>query len=284
MEFVGRRLASSEWTAILTIAKESVHPLSRAIVGEKAAGCASIDYINETIGKGIEGFAMGHSVAIGSLDFIQQHTNHVLRAASQSPALAAAVAVDGEYAGGFMLKPSLRTGISEMIASLREKRIVELLSGDSARDREMLEPLFGAGNMRFGCRPESKIEQIDVDRASGNTVLMVGDGLNDAGAMSAADVAIAVTDDTATLVPACDVIMRTDSLPKLPAVLRFARQMRYVILTSLIFSIFYNALGLTLAIMGLLSPLAAAILMPVSSLTVIAVSVGGARHYSRRLA
>ena len=137
--------------------------------------------------------------------------------------------------------------------------------------------------MTFGCLPESKSRHIAGQRAAGHAILMVGDGLNDAGAMGEANVAIAITDDTATLVPACDVIMRADSLPSLPGLLRYAAAMKRVILVSLGFSVFYNALGLTLAIMGLLSPMIAAILMPISSLTVIAISVGGARRLIRLL-
>jgi len=282
--FYGRALEDREWHAILRIAHESTHPVSRAIAGEHDSFLLEADHVQEVIGKGISGHAAGHSIAIGSSEFIAAHCDAEISESQLGNSVAAAVAIDGEYAGVFTFRPAVREGVREMISKLREDYRIQLISGDSERDRPLLEPVFGIDHLRFNCRPDDKIERIMEAREGGDAVLMVGDGLNDAGAMGEADVAIAVTDDTATLVPACDVIMNAASITKLPALLRYARSMKHMIWTSLVFSIFYNALGLTLAIIGELSPLVAAILMPVSSLTVIAISVGGARRLSRRLA
>jgi Cu+-exporting ATPase len=110
---------------------------------------------------------------------------------------------------------------------------------------------------------------------------MVGDGLNDAGAFGAADVGLAVSDDTACLVPACDVVVAGGQLAALPAVLAYARRAKRTIVICFVISVIYNALGLSLALAGLLSPLVAAVLMPVSSLTVVGTSVGLARWWAR---
>jgi Cu+-exporting ATPase len=115
-------------------------------------------------------------------------------------------------------------------------------------------------------------------------VLMIGDGLNDAGALAAADVGMAVSDETACVVPACDAVIRGDRLAQLPGFLRYARRARQVIVFCGIVSIFYNAIGLSLALAGLLTPLATAVLMPLSSLTIIGLSVGGAHWFARELA
>ncbi len=291
LTFRGRTLANDQWMAIQTVASQSTHPVSRAIAHGNQSGFgtsysslpseALLTSIREEIGHGIIGTCMEHTVAIGSIDFVRDHCefadqqNHL----DGHNGVAAAVGIDGEFAGVFTLQAAVRSGIPEMIAKVKERLPVSLISGDSERDRSLLEPLFGEMSMTFGCRPERKIELIQEERKSGHVVLMVGDGLNDAGAMGEADVAMAVTDDTATLVPACDIILRAESLPILAGLLRYARSMKHVVIASLTFSIFYNFIGLALAIMGKLSPMVAAVLMPISSLTVIAISAGGARKF-----
>jgi Cu+-exporting ATPase len=128
--------------------------------------------------------------------------------------------------------------------------------------------------MRFRQTPLDKLQAVRERQAAGRRVLMVGDGLNDAGALAAADVGMAVSDDTACLVPACDVVISGDRLTLLPALLRYARRARHVVVLCFVVSVFYNAIGLGLALTGQLTPLATAVLMPVSSLTVVGLAVG----------
>jgi Cu+-exporting ATPase len=138
--------------------------------------------------------------------------------------------------------------------------------------------------VRFRLSPDDKLDVVRARQAGGERVLMVGDGLNDAGALAAAEVGFAVSDDTACLVPACDGVIRGDRLPALAAVLSYARLARRVITIAFAVSVAYNAIGIALALAGRLTPLATAILMPVSSLTVIGLSAGLMRYGARRVA
>ena len=140
--------------------------------------------------------------------------------------------------------------------------------------------MFG-DRIRFGQSPDDKLTAVRELQIGGKRVLMIGDGLNDAGALAAADVGFAVTDDTACLVPACDGIVSGSRLAELPALLAYARRARGVIVLCFTISIVYNAIGLGLALAGQLTPLVTAILMPASSLTIVGLSTGLMRRAPR---
>ncbi|HET6512982.1 MAG TPA: HAD-IC family P-type ATPase, partial [Candidatus Kapabacteria bacterium] len=263
---------------------QSTHPVSRSIADGYSDTNAT--GVLEFIGTGIAGSAFGHHVLLGSRDFVVDRVTGAERVLGKHGVTH--VAIDGHYVGCFALKSSLRSGIAEMVRELfRSGKQSQVVSGDGSIDAPVLAPIFGEDLLNFNCRPEDKIQKIETAQAQGDTILMVGDGLNDAGAMGTADVAIAVTEDTATLVPACDVIIRSNAVKGIAALLDYAKRVKQVIVACFIISIVYNILGLGLAVMGLLSPLMAAILMPVSSLTVIGVSVAGARmsikHLQRKI-
>jgi Cu+-exporting ATPase len=192
------------------------------------------------------------------------------------------VAIDGRIAGAVRLAGSDRSAAVDRLEALGGAYELWLLSGDRASSAPGWVSLFG-DRARFQQTPEQKLAVIDARRASGARVLMVGDGLNDAGAFAAADVGLAVSDDTACLVPACDAIVRGDRLSKLPEFLAYARRGRQTLVACFTVSLAYNAVGLTLALGGHLTPLATAVLMPVSSITIIGLAAGLMRWRTRKV-
>ncbi|HEV7380937.1 MAG TPA: HAD-IC family P-type ATPase, partial [Dyadobacter sp.] len=161
----------------------------------------------------------------------------------------------------------------ETIAELqREGYRTYLLSGDKPTDKALLTPIFGdSSSLLFSQTPEEKLRFIEnLQTAEGRNVLMVGDGLNDAGALRQSNVGLAVSDDINNFSPSCDAIVEGNELTKLPAYMRLARSGQKIIKWSFGISLFYNITGLAFAITGNLSPVIAAILMPVSSITIVA--------------
>jgi Cu+-exporting ATPase len=224
---------------------------------------------HETIGSGLRGRVDGHDVLIGAASFVAE----TLGLAGLGDDERTAVAIDGELRGWIRVSAASRPGVEDAVRQLAAAQDVLLLSGDHERHGSRWRGLFGH-RMWFRQCPEDKLAMVSALQAEGRHVLMVGDGLNDAGALGAADVGVAVSDDTACVVPACDVVIRGDRLAALPRFLAYARRARQVVLLCFVVSIVYNAIGLSMALAGWLTPLVAAVLMPVSSLTVIGLSVG----------
>ncbi|MBK7032375.1 MAG: cation-translocating P-type ATPase [Ignavibacteria bacterium] len=170
-----------------------------------------------------------------------------------------------------------------MVHGLRSNGIqTRLVTGDTDRDADVLRSVFADEEMHFRATPGEKVEAVEALRSRGASVLMVGDGLNDVSAMAAADVSIAVTDETSTLAPASDLVMPAQRLSDLPGLLTYTHELTRVISSALWFTMAYNAVGISLALAGILTPVITAIMMPLSSLLVVGMSVGGARLYARR--
>ena len=265
-------LSADEINMVYSLAKESVHPLSRIIRQELISKYnlrpLAVSDLNETAGKGIEGSINGKKIKLGSKQFIEQND-------SQASANTGEVyfSVDGRKKAVFKINNQYREGIVEMVKSLsREKYQLKVLSGDNTAEKNNLESIFSKQTtILFHQSPQAKLDFIiSYKKQNGNAcILMIGDGLNDAGALKQADVGIAVSENTSQFTPACDAIIDSKEVQKLHDFIQYARSGKKVITWSFILSILYNVVGLSFAVQGLLSPLVAAILMPLSSISIV---------------
>jgi P-type Cu+ transporter len=274
VRFEGKPLAENEKMIIAACLKHSTHPLSRQILtsfGDLRVPHAA-DF-RETVNRGVEARVGGHRVALGSALWIKgrTHTAALLCGAASS----VYVELDGLYRGCFRVGNVYRSGLKKLFASLQPGRELFLLSGDNESERGALASLFGDDRrIAFHQSPADKLRFVERLQAEGKVVGMIGDGLNDAGALRQSNVGIALAEDTGAFTPACDAILAAENLGRLPAYIEFARYARRVLVAAFLLSLVYNAAGLALAVTGLLTPLVAAVFMPLSSWSVVAVAWG----------
>jgi Cu+-exporting ATPase len=163
------------------------------------------------------------------------------------------------------------------------RKCVGLLSGDNEGDRSTMAGLFGPdAELRFDQNPHNKRAYVEELQRSGRKVLMVGDGLNDAGALKQADVGLAVTDDSGVFTPGSDGILFGRRMEDLDKFLRLARWSHGILRMGFGISFIYNAVALSFAVTGHLTPLVAAVLMPISSISVVSFASLAVRFAARK--
>ncbi len=266
-----------EAAMVHALASNSSHPLSRALAQHLKGGGLSVEEFQEIANKGLEAKVGGRSIRIGAAGWAGDGT-----APHSVGGSVVHVTVDGHYLGYFVIRKKYRQGLNEMFSRLRQMTKVQVLSGDNDRERGHLSERFGVDDLHFDQTPFDKLEHVKAEQGRGGRVLMVGDGLNDAGALRQADAGFSVVEDVHGFSPACDGILEADSLHAMPRLLQFASSCMRVVRWSFLVSFLYNAVGITMAAQGLISPLFAAILMPLSSVTIITFSTLGTRLVARR--
>lgn len=193
------------------------------------------------------------------------------------------VALQGKYRGSFGITASYRPEVDGMLQRIGEIKRLALLTGDRNRDAARLSSLLGsAASMRFEQSPHDKLAYIKALQEDEHKVLMVGDGLNDAGALKQSEVGIAVSEKVGRFTPASDLILSADRVKDLDRLIAFSSGMNRVICTAFGISILYNVFGVAFAARGMLSPLICAVLMPLSSITVVTFACLATRWQGRK--
>jgi Cu+-exporting ATPase len=267
--YKGRHLSKSEIEAIYSLSLQSTHPLSRNLSEiYKGNFKRKVVDFKEFPGKGIQGVVYGMSIQLGSSDFTSQSK---FQDAANTTRIY--LTIDGEDCGFYSLKHQYREDLSTLFLNLRKKYKLYLLSGDHDADRFQLSSWFDQDNMYFKQSPSDKLDFIQNLQAQGLNVLMVGDGLNDAGALQQSNVGIAVSDNLNNFSPACDAILDGSIFQKLNTLLDFCRTGKRVIAFSFGISILYNIVGLWFAVRGELEPIIAAVLMPLTSISIVSLAM-----------
>jgi Cu+-exporting ATPase len=267
--YAGRRLTTKHKKQIASLAACSTHPLSRAFAKHLDWETAiSVTEFSETPGKGVEGVVCDQWVKLGSFDF-------VTGLSSGEDLTAVHVSFHGQVFGRFQFKNHYRRSIGPLVEQLKTNHKLSVISGDNHSERKNLQKLLGRDTaILFDQKPEDKLHFIQELQRSGNKVMMIGDGLNDAGALKQSNVGIAVAEQTNNFTPASDAIIEAKQLFKLDRFISLCRANKNIVIASFVLSIVYNVIGLSFAVQGTLSPLIAAVLMPASSLSILLITFG----------
>ncbi len=261
--FSERKLLTEQQERLLkTLVLQSNHPISQLLQKAiKAEPYDNIKNFKEVPGYGISGIVEDQSIEVKVGAFEGKKTG-------------TSILIAGREIASFTTIDKLREGVKELFKDLRKHYKLSLISGDNDSAKEVMGELFNeSSNLLFDQKPPDKLAFISQLKKKGDKVLMVGDGLNDAGALKMADVGLVLSEGGNNFTPASDMILSVDLISKINTILNLSKQSIRIIYKGYLFALIYNVIGLFFAVSGHLSPVIAAILMPLSSISVVLIGV-----------
>lgn len=271
VEFIGDNLSEEEKIMVFEMVQNSIHPYARMISAYLKIHqneFLELSTFEEVKGKGMFAVMNGNELKLGSHSYVGVTKVDL-------PLPGSWLSINNQIKGKFCLESELRPGIQEMINGLALKKL-HVLSGDSSTDEEMISSIFPKNaTILFHQKPGDKLDYVAKLEQDGKRVLMIGDGLNDVGALKKATCGISISEDIFQFTPSSDAIIDARYLYQLPQLLKISKFSKRILAVCFTFSILYNFIGLSIAISGQLSPLVAAILMPISSVTVVFIATFG---------
>jgi P-type Cu+ transporter len=261
------RMDDNEIPLLKSLVRHSSHPLSLALYQSLTGdGLKDVGDFLELPASGLAGMIEGRLVMAGSEEFASSKVMDLKTYSSR-----VFVSIDGRPMGFISIRNRYRPGMAQAIRDLKRKYDLHLLSGDNDAEKQVLLPLFGDEKaLHFRQSPQDKLHYIEKLKSSGKTILMVGDGLNDAGALKESHVGITIAENVYHFLPACEGILDADNFEQLPVFLNFCRTSMRIVKAGFIISFIYNIIGISFAASGYLTPVISAILMPLSSVTAVA--------------
>ncbi len=261
-------LSDHDKAALKGLVKHSIHPIAQAVDSSLLVAATPCHDVEELIGRGLRGQVDGVTYLFGSATLMQLSGVEV-PTQLHSPTTEVFFAANGRLIARLQLDDRIKPGMQELVSAMKPARAA-LVSGDSKPAVEAVAKACHFQTWEGGCSPLDKRAYIEDLRNQGEIVAFVGDGINDALALSAAHVGISVVSATDISIQVSDVLLTTPRLEVLGDLRRLGRQARRIIRQNLFWAFSYNVVGIGLAVMGALTPIYAAIAMICSSLIVSA--------------
>ncbi len=265
ISYKGVDLSKKEKSILKSALRASNHPLSRTLYNSFLdAEILTISNYNEVVGKGIEVEYNGSYLKLGAANFVKKADEIV------SLDTAVHISFNDVYKGKFTFKNSYRKAVNSLFNSLKSNYDLAVVSGDNEGEKSyLLENLPKETKLLFRQKPQDKLEVVANFQKDSKKVMMIGDGLNDAGALAKSDVGVALSESINVFSPACDAILDASQFHKIDGFLKVSKKGIKIIKQAFLLSICYNAIGLYFAVTGQLMPVIAAILMPLSSISIV---------------
>ena len=263
--YEGEALTDFDLKLLKNALRGSNHPLSRRLYDflpnqEKLATTS----FEEVIGKGIFTTFEEGSIKLGSSQFLEHMSENTHKKTKVH------VEVNGVYKGSYVFNNQYRKGLEQLFAELSKKYQLVILSGDNDGERKILEKMLPSNTVLvFNQKPEQKLQYIEQLQQNSQNVMMVGDGLNDAGALAQSNVGIVISENVNVFSPACDGIVDASRFESIGFLMNYAKNAMKTIYMSFGLSLLYNIVGLSYAVTGELAPVVAAIIMPLSTITIV---------------
>ncbi|TWI15195.1 Cu+-exporting ATPase [Flavobacterium cauense R2A-7] len=263
--YEGTALTDAELKLLKNTLRGSNHPLSRRLYDyipnqEKS----DTTHFEEIIGKGIFAEIDGNTIKIGSSQFLQHMSENTHKKTKVH------IEINGVYKGSYVFNNQYREGLEQLFENLSKNYNLVVLSGDNDGERKILEKMLPQNTtLVFNQKPEQKLAYIENLQKEGKNVMMIGDGLNDAGALAQSNIGISISENVNVFSPACDGILDASQFSKIGFFMKYSKNAMKTIMMSFGLSLLYNVVGLSFAVSGNLSPIVAAIIMPLSTVTIV---------------
>ncbi len=263
--YEGAVLNDDKKIMLKSVLRTSNHPLSRALYHFfKDVKTVEVDAFKEYLGKGIEAKIKDVNIKIGSASFVKGNAEQFALNTSVH------IRINDVYFGKYIFKNAYRKGVNSLFETLNKGCQLAVVSGDNKGEKEYLEEKLPKGTrLLFNQKPEDKLRYIEQLQSENKKVLMIGDGLNDAGALAQSNVGIALSENVNVFSPACDGILDASKFYEIASYIHISKKAITIIKYSFSLSLLYNTVGLYFAVTGQLVPVIAAILMPISSISVV---------------
>lgn len=278
--YQGLELSIEQSQLIRSLANQSNHPLSKNVVSYlPISKLLTVKNYKDFKGYGSSALINNRLIQMGSSEFVTKNNLEQFKGGS-----IVYVRIDDDLLGYFIIKNSYRHSIEKIVSSLKSEFDLKVLSGDNDSEEKYLKSIFGTNiEMLFNQKPEDKLNFIRQLQQNHKKVLMIGDGLNDAGALKQSNVGIAISDNTNNFSPACDAVLSGENFYLLKELINYCRKEKTIIFSSFVVSVIYNIIGLSFAVQGDLKPVIAAILMPMSSISIVLLTTWLSSFYEVKL-